>query len=246
LLDPALDPVAAYDRIAGSFARLSEARRPYLEAVERLIVSAVPPGASSLLDIGAGDGRRAIRIAQTAGLKHVVLLDPSAEMRRNWPAGVTAWPMRAEDLHAQTGQYDIITCLWNVLGHIFPANARSEVLRQCARLLAPGGRILVDVSHRYNARHYGVWPTAWRCLRGGSGDVTVTWRPEGIATAGHVFTHREFAGLCRASGVAIERRFVLDYATGALRRWSWQGHLLYVLRHGSDFSGGNAGEKRQG
>ena len=39
-----LDPVAAYDRMAGSWARLSEERRAYLEGIERLIVSAIPRG----------------------------------------------------------------------------------------------------------------------------------------------------------------------------------------------------------
>jgi 2-polyprenyl-3-methyl-5-hydroxy-6-metoxy-1,4-benzoquinol methylase len=225
-----LDPVAAYDRIAPSFARLSEERRAYLEAVERLIVAALPAGSRSLLDIGAADGRRALRIAAGAGIGDITLLEPSAEMRKTWPAGVTAWPIRAQELHTQSGQFDVITCLWNVLGHIFPASARSETLQQCARLLAPGGRILVDVSHRFNARHYGVLPTAWRWFCGGSGDVTVTWRPEGVSTAGHVFTAREFAQLCRAAGVAMERRLVVDYASGAVCRWSFQGHLLYVLR----------------
>jgi 2-polyprenyl-3-methyl-5-hydroxy-6-metoxy-1,4-benzoquinol methylase len=225
-----LDPVAAYDRIASSFARLSEERRAYLDAVERLITSAIPPHACSLLDVGAGDGVRAIRVAQAAGLRDVVLLEPSAAMRENWPAGVTTWAIRAEDLHTQQGQFDAITCLWNVLGHIFPGNARAEVIRQCGRLLAPGGRIFIDVSHRYNAVHYGWLRTAWRFLRGGSRDVVVHWKPEGVSTAGHVFTHREFAGLCRAAGVIIERRFVVDYATGAVRRWSFQGNLLYLLR----------------
>jgi 2-polyprenyl-3-methyl-5-hydroxy-6-metoxy-1,4-benzoquinol methylase len=222
--------------MASSFPRLSEERRAYLDAVERLIVSAIPPGSRSLLDIGAGDGVRSLRIACAAGLQQIVLLEPSAEMRKSWPAHVTAWPVRAEDLHAQRGQFDAITCLWNVLGHIFPASARSEVIRQCARLLAPGGRIFIDVNYRYNANHYGVAPTAWRFLRdraapsGSTGDVVVTWQREGVSTAGHVFTGTEFAELCRTAGVRIEQRFVVDYATGAVRRWSFQGHLLYVLR----------------
>jgi hypothetical protein len=82
-----LDPVDAYDRIAGSFARLSEERRAYLEAIERLIVSAIPRGSKSLLDIGAGDGVRALRIAQAAGLKEVVLLEPSEAMRAELASG---------------------------------------------------------------------------------------------------------------------------------------------------------------
>jgi 2-polyprenyl-3-methyl-5-hydroxy-6-metoxy-1,4-benzoquinol methylase len=231
-----LDPVAAYGRIAPSYARLSEQRRAYLDAIERLVVSTIPAGSHSLLDIGAGDGVRSLRIAQAASLKEVVLLEPAAAMRAYWPAGVTAWATRAEDLHARQGQFDAIACLWNVLGHIFPAKSRGEVLRQCARLLSPAGRIFVDVSHRYNARHYGVAPTARRLLRDRvapgetNGDVVVNWQAEGVRTAGHVFTAREFAELCRAAGVIVERRMIVDYATGALRRWSFQGNLFYVLR----------------
>jgi 2-polyprenyl-3-methyl-5-hydroxy-6-metoxy-1,4-benzoquinol methylase len=225
-----LDPVAAYDRIAPSYTRLSQQRRAYLIAIEQLIVASIPPGASSLLDVGAGDGVRAMRIAQAAGVDDVTMLEPSAAMRKDWPSSVTPWAIRAEELHTQAGQFDAITCLWNVLGHIFPAAARVEVLRQCARLLAPGGRIFVDVSHRYNTAHFGVLPTVWRFLRGSSGDVVVKWHAEGVTTAGHVFSDREFAGLCRMAGVSIARRFVVDYATGAPRQWSFQGHLLYVLR----------------
>ena len=197
-----------------------------------------------MLDIGAGDGVRALRIAQTAELRDVVLLEPSAAMRRHWGAGVTAWPVRAEELHSQHGQFDVITCLWNVLGHIFPASARVEVLRQCSRLLAPGGRIFIDISHRYNTAHYGWAATAWRFLRGSSGDVTVVFNPEGIRTTGHVFTDREFRQLCRTAGLSIERRFVVDYATGAVRQWSFQGQLLYVLRNGDDLVSSDAGKKR--
>ena len=224
-----LDPVAAYDRIAPSYAQLSEQRRAYLDAVERLIVAAIPAGSRSLLDIGSGDGVRALRIAQAAGFRDVTLLEPSPSMRSTWPANVTTWAMRAEDLPSQTGQFDIVTCLWNVLGHIFPAKARVEVLRQCGRLLAPGGRIFVDVSHRYNMAHYGVAPSLWRWLRGSSGDVTVNWRAQGITTLGHVFTAAEFTALCRDAKLSIEQRYVLDYATGELRRSIFQGHLLYEL-----------------
>jgi 2-polyprenyl-3-methyl-5-hydroxy-6-metoxy-1,4-benzoquinol methylase len=182
------------------------------------------------LDIGAGDGMRALRIAQAAGLQEIALLEPSAAMRGHWPASVTAWPIRAEELHAQRGQFDAIACLWNVLGHIFPAAARGEVLRQCARLLAPGGRIFIDVQHRYNAAHYGWLRTGWRFLRRSSRDVVVHWQPLGVSTAGHVFTGREFTNLCRTAGVTIERRFVVNYATGAVCKWGCQGNLLYVLR----------------
>ena len=233
-----LDPVAAYDSIASCFQSLSNERRRYLESVDALVASHVPPGSQSLLDAGAGTGTRALKIAQAAGLTRLVLLDPSVEMRRLWPATVTSWQMRAEDLREADGQFDVITCLWNVLGHVSPRANRLEALRQFARLLASSGKIFVDVNHRYNARQYGRLKTLGRVLRdrlfpdSRNGDVVVTWNIAGncYQTSGHVFTHGEFAGMAVDAGLRIERRYVVDYGSGDPRRWAWQGHLLYVLR----------------
>jgi len=201
------------------------------------VISAIPPGSQSLLDIGAGDGSRAERIAGAAGIRELTLLEPSAEMRRHWAAGVTSWPIRAEKLNEARGEFDVITCLWNVLGHIFPASNRIEVLRQSARLLSPQGKVFVDVNHRYNAAHYGVVRTLARVLYDrvfpseSNGDVKVAWDVAGArcTTSGHVFTGREFRRMAEAAGLAIEKRYLIDYASGEQRRWSFQGNLLYVL-----------------
>ncbi len=146
--------------------------------------------------------------------------------------------MRAEELGAAGGEFDSITCLWNVLGHIFPASKRTEALRQFARLVSPRGKVFVDVSHRYNAAHYGVLPTLWRIIYDWvfpserNGDVAVSWDIAGkrCATAGHVFTDKEFRLMAEDAGLRIEKRYVIDYASGDQRRWGFQGHLLYVMR----------------
>lgn len=237
-----LDPVAAYDRVAPVYARLAAERRAYLDAVNRLVISQIPPGSRSLLDVGAGDGTRAARISGAAGLQDLILLEPSAVMRSRCPAQADIWALRAEDLHCQQGSFDVITCLWNVLGHILPVAARLEVLRQFARLASPHGRIFIDLNHRYNARHYGALATGARFLwdrvspGDSNGDVTITWNIEDhrVSTTGHVFTHGEFAALSRAAGLCIEKRFVVDYASGQLRRRSFEGNLLYILRQPTD------------
>ncbi len=233
-----LDPVAAYDRVAPVYARLAAERGAYLDAIDRLVISRIPPGSRSLLDVGAGDGARAARIAAAAGLRDLILLEPSGVMRSQCPAQANIWALRAEDLRRQQGSFNVITCLWNVLGHILPTAARVEVLRQFERLASPEGRIFIDVNHRYNAPHYGALATVARFLHDrvspgdGNGDVRVSWNVEGhrVSTTGHVFTHREFTALCRDAALSIEKRFVVDYVSGRLRRWSWEGNLFYVLR----------------
>jgi SAM-dependent methyltransferase len=230
------DPVQAYDRIAPEFARLSQQRRAYLDQIDQLVISEIPRGAVSMLDIGAGDGLRAARIARACQLTDVVMLEPSAAMRGLWPPGTRAWPIRAEELSEATGQFDVITCLWNVLGHIFPAAARIDVLRQCARLLSANGRLLIDIAHRCNARHYGLVPTLLRMLRDRvlpneeNGDVTAGWSVNGpnFTTKGHVFTDGEFRRISSAAGLKIHKRFAVDYATGQIHRSKFAGQLLYV------------------
>ena len=229
-----LDPIAAYDRIAPVFARIAEKRKPYLDSIDRLVISLIPPQSHSMLDVGSGDGRRARRIAQQRDIADLVLMEPSVAMQGS---DAEIRTLRAEELHLIEGEFDVITCLWNVLGHIFPASSRAEVLRQFARLVSPHGRIFVDVNHRYNARHYGAIPTTLRFLYDAlkwserNGDAVVSWDVEQVhcSTQGHVFTHPEFRSIIHAAGLNIETRFVVDYATGECRRWSIQGHLLYVL-----------------
>jgi SAM-dependent methyltransferase len=232
-----LDPVAAYDQIGPVFARVAEKRRPYLNSIDQLVISRIPAGSRSMLDVGAGDGARACRIAQARNIAQLVLVEPSVAMQGKSGSGAKCRTMRAEELHLAEGEFDVITCLWNVLGHIFPSESRLEALRQFARLVSPQGRIFVDLHHRYNVRHYGAIPTALRFLRDhlswneANGDVAVAWDVAEVrcTTRGHVFTDREFRSLAQGSGLNIDKRFVVDYATGECRRWSIEGHLLYVL-----------------
>jgi SAM-dependent methyltransferase len=232
-----LDPVAAYDLIAPHFAALAEQRRAYLDGVDRLVIASIPPGSRRLLDCGAGDGVRSRCIAQSCQIPELVLLEPSVQMQGKDRGAAEILTLRAEDLHQVAGAFDVITCLWNVLGHVSPAAGRAEVLRQFARLLSPGGKVFIDVNHRYNFRHYGVVPTAMRFVHDllssdeRNGDVAVTWSlgEAECMTSGHVFMHREIVRMCDSAGLRIEKRFVLDYATGQERSRSFEGNLLYVL-----------------
>ena len=177
-----------------------------------------------MLDAGAADGTRSRRIAAACGIPELVMLEPSVAMQGAREG--CFWTMRAEELGSASGEFDVITCLWNVLGHV---SDRVEALRQFARLLAPEGRAILDVNHRYNARQYGVLPTLGRFLRDTvawretSGDVEFPWGK------GHVFTHREMIALFGAAGLRVRKRIVVDYETGQVRRRSCEGQLLYVL-----------------
>ena len=234
------DPVLAYDRLAKDYAELAKKRVHYLAGVEREVLSRVPRGSSSLLDIGAGDGSRALRIASAARISRIVLAEPSGKMLSLAPNGATVWRDRAEDLGSRRSSetFDVITCLWNVLGHVRGESRRVQTLSAVKNLLSEKGRFFLDVTHRYNLRSYGILPTAARLLhdffvRGETnGDVAANWKIGNarISTYGHVFTHNEVPGLATNSGLKLEERVVIDYETGDVRTRAFQGNLLYVFR----------------
>lgn len=232
------DPVSVYDAVAPSFALLAAERRSYLDAIDRLIASHAPRGARSLLDAGAGDGRRSRLIASATGCGSIVLAEPSAGMRRASASPEGYVDLRIENLDRLEGEFDIILCLWNVIGHVFPHAGRAAAMAQFRRLLSPRGRLFIDVNHRYNAARYGIVRTAGRYLYDRlhpserNGDVTAAWRLAGreYRVNGHVFATAEMERLAAAGGLGIERRFVVDCETGRERRFAAQGHLLYIMK----------------
>ena len=232
-----LAPVAAYDAFAPYYKSYSEARSRYLRKIESIIISRAS-GADSLLDVGAGDGARALRIAQAAGIARVVLVEPSKAMRAQCPDSAEVWPCSASEIPDTAPQFPLITCLWNVLGHIRGSEQRLGVLARLKRRLIPGGTIFLDVTHRYNAASYGWTRTLARVVHDifsqKHGDVIVSWPANGqpIRTQGHVFTHAEMKQLFRSSGLDIVARWVIDYETGDERRFSTSGNLLYQLAAG--------------
>ena len=178
-----LDSVDAYNRIAPVFRALAEKRAVYCSRIDSIITLMIPAESRSLLDVGAGDGSRGSRIAIAAGCKDIVLVEPSREMGCvSQHLGAKILPIRAEALDLVEGSFDVIICLWNVLGHILPSAKRQEVFCQFRRLLSAKGKIFIDVSHRYNLHYYGLLPTAIRFLRDvihTSADGEVNWEVAG-------------------------------------------------------------------
>jgi 2-polyprenyl-3-methyl-5-hydroxy-6-metoxy-1,4-benzoquinol methylase len=226
-----LDAVAAYDRIAPGYRELSERRRAYLDAVDAEILRRVPRGAGSLIDVGAGDGRRAVAIAERAGVSRVVLVEPSAGMRGLIAQGVEVWNQRVEAMADPGARFDVVLCLWNVLGHV-PGELRVAALRNLGSLCSAGGLIVLDVIHGYNVAECGLGVVLRRLLSSRSGDVPVKWRTAAgdVETVGHVFTAGEMEGLFREAGLDVVERIVLNYETGRRESWAALGNLLYVLR----------------
>jgi SAM-dependent methyltransferase len=231
-----IDAVTAYDALAPYYKAISAARSPYLEAVER-IVSTYARGAGSLLDIGAGDAMRTCVIAESAGISRIVAVEPSAAMRAQCMQEVQFWECSAAELPETDLEFDLIICLWNVLGHVRTTEERLLTLARARKLLGPGGMMFVDVNHRYNAVVHGWVRTMWHMLydffswSDTNGDVVVSWKIGSlpICTHGHLFTQKELKILFRSAGLSVRDEWVLNYRTGETCKSPLHGSLLYRL-----------------
>jgi 2-polyprenyl-3-methyl-5-hydroxy-6-metoxy-1,4-benzoquinol methylase len=229
-----LETLPAYDALAPWYKAYSQTRLSYLHSIERLITARIA-GARSLLDVGAGDGSRALRIAASARISEIVLVEPCEAMRDLCVTPCDVWTCKASEIRS-TRRFDVIICLWNVLGHIQAHERRASLVR-LRQMLGPSGTLFLDVNHRYNAAEYGWAITCIRRLRDflswseTNGDVVLDWTAGErlIRTRGHVFTLAELNHLFFSASLQIQRLWVVDYTTGAERGYPCFGNLLYQL-----------------
>jgi SAM-dependent methyltransferase len=225
-----------YDELAPWFRSYSERRRAYLSGIDELVVPRLR--GTSLLDVGAGDGVRARRLARRAGLRRLVLVEPNMPMARLCDGpGAEVLTVRAEELSMPGECFDNATCLWNVLGHIETHADRVRALRNISRLLAPGATLHLDLQNRYNVRAYG-----WRKVTGnlvrdlrhprgenGGRRFKIDLGDRRLSARGYLFSPAESSRMIEAAGLRIVRRLVVDYRTGELRRTWMEGQLFYEL-----------------
>lgn len=228
-----------YDALAPHYREYAARKSAYLDAVDAFVLANLPDAHDSLLDVGAGDGVRGMALAGRIGVRRVVLAEPAREMAAlcRTAGAADVWQCAAQDLPQAIGQFDVILCLWNVLGHLPSPSVRVEALARMAALLAPGGRLFLDVNNRHNARAYGQLRVLGRRLVDfvapdpARGDADFVWQIAGraVPSMGHLFTPGELSGLVVSSPLRIRRRVAIDYSSGRVDESPFDGQLVLVL-----------------
>ena len=140
------------------------------------------------------------------------------------------------------GSMQVITCLWNVLGHLPSIHERKIALQRMELFLAHNGKIILDVSNRYNMAHYGAGVVIGNILKDvlfpyvSHGDETYTIyvnKKISIPSSCHFFSPFEIDTLIRKTKLQILEKKYIDYQTGKTVRTFLQGHIAYVLQRTS-------------
>jgi ubiquinone/menaquinone biosynthesis C-methylase UbiE len=128
------------------------ARSSDLSACELLLFDTYLKPGMAILDLGVGGGRTTPYLSEIAS--HYVGLDYSAEMievcRAKFP-DLQFVVADASDLSSfLDGSFDAVVFSFNGLGHLSPDEKRLQCLRECRRVLKPGG-IFIFSSHNPRA-----------------------------------------------------------------------------------------------
>lgn len=235
--------VELYNKFAPYYRSYSRKKSIYINSVDRLVLKNLPERNRRVLDVGCGDGARGVRLFKKMRGERMLMIDSSNEMiklaRKLETQNIK---IRKLDISQQElmfeEQFDIILCLWNVLGHIPNINQRLKALKNMKRALANGGKIYIDISNRYNIRYYGLSKVFTNIIKDffkpspTNGDFNykiIVNKHIKLNSTCHFFNPFEFKSLIKKAGLKVEKWYSVNYKTGQIEKTFFQGHLFYIL-----------------
>lgn len=231
-----------YNRLAPYFSSYSKRKQLYLDSIDKIVVKLIDKKGTHMLDVGAGDGVRGNKIFKLIRFKKLVSIDNSAEMislcESRFKNRLFKLDISSDDTMIIVDKFDVITCLWNVLGHIPTQKKRLKAMIKMKKLLKDKGKIFIDVSNRYNIAYYGLLNVFTNMVKDlishseKNGEFAYTLRIDkrvSIPSSNHFFTPNEMEKLIRDAGLAIVKKIYINYNTGVIEKTFLKGNLFYML-----------------
>ncbi len=228
-----------YTEFTKSYEAYASNRRAFIDAVDNFVKSESALY-RSIIDVGSGNGKRARRIADSIKARSLTLVDNSSIMidlsRQINNANVLFANIASPDF-TSAKKYEIVLCLWNVLGHILSAKERNMALNNLKNLIATGGVLFLDINNRYNVSQYGIDAVLRNILKdalaskdsNGDFELTLDAGINEIRTKVHIFSPYEIERLIKSAGLKILKKQVINYSTGEKRKSIFGGQLIYKL-----------------
>lgn len=224
-----------YDKIANDYSALLKHRARYLRAIENEINNSNQ--IHSYLDIGCGDGERSRRIIELICPSRAVLIDESVEMIKRFkgPKNINIETKVGDFLAIELNEkFDLISCLWNVFGHLDSPKIRLEFLIRMFNYLNTGGCIYIDVNNRYNAKNYGRWNVMKSMIKDfirlkGRGYWNLK-ADNNISSKVYIHNPFELDRIIRKAGFSNFQKLYFDYDTGKRVNSFFQGQILYIIQ----------------
>jgi 2-polyprenyl-3-methyl-5-hydroxy-6-metoxy-1,4-benzoquinol methylase len=239
-----------YSKFAKYYRQYSKKRQKYLDKIDQLILNSLPnDSVISLLDVGCGDGVRIKRLYDKSAnnITQMTLVDNCPPMitlackKLKDSKNVEIRLVDISDTQLTTklrGKFEVICCLWNVLGHIETDNKRILALRNMKKMLTKDGKIFLDVNNRYNFLQYGfknVLINIWKDVtdpKSENGDFSYKIKVMNnceINAITHIFNKLEMARIIKKAELRILRLIPVNYNKGTIVSSTFFGQLFYIL-----------------
>jgi 2-polyprenyl-3-methyl-5-hydroxy-6-metoxy-1,4-benzoquinol methylase len=205
----------------------------------------LPNRCERILDVGCADGVRGHHLFTNARGSEIWMMDNCQEMceRARQIEGMSGEHILNFDItqdtqnHLPNDYFDVVWCLWNVLGNIAEYPRRIEALAHMKEVMRQNGRIFIDVNNRYNLANYG-----WKILtenlfndiiRPNRNNGTVEYKikvtdNKEIDSYCHFFNPKELPEIFKELDLKVLKSVYVDYTTGALTH-QWGGQMFYVV-----------------
>jgi len=221
------DVERVFDGMAADYDELEPWYEHLYARVHAILRETLGPATAAALDAGCGTGFQAAVLEALGYGTHGIDVASAllAVARRRLPR-VRFVRGRLEALPYAGGSFDAVACCGSTLSFVAdPAAALTEI----GRVLRPGGRLLLEVEHKWSADltwmvasavtgdafGYGVsGPMLWRAFARPLGESCVLPYPGYGAL--RLFTARELRGLLAAAGLVIARTWGIHSVTGVL------------------------------
>ena len=211
-----------YRNLVPFYRNYSKEKQEYLDGVDAQIIPYIQDGIS-LLDLGTGDGVRILNLLKKSKkiLKKVSLVDNCPEMlkciKSNNLVSVEKKDFSSKDFFLDS-KFDVITSLWNVLGHINSCMVIQSLMNM-ARHLKNDGIIIIDVNNRYNCKQYGInaiknyFLDKISRIQTGDFSFEFCFNNTKISSFVHLFSQEEIESFFQKSGLIIQKKLYINYRT---------------------------------
>lgn len=186
------------------------------------------------LDVGSGDGRRSLKIAKNVVVKGLIyLVDNSEKMldKTNLNEKVSVLNISVDELNSDI-KFDLITCLWNVLGHFPNKKSRVDFFKKIESLLSDDGAFIFDVNNRYNIAQYGKENVANNIKSDAlntenSGWYTLGKKPN--QTKVYIHSPFDIYDYIESTNLVVDETRYINYDSGFEVNTFFEGQLLYKI-----------------
>lgn len=225
-----------YNKLARKYSEVSIQKLAYILSINQIITENAPKSVQNYLDIGCGDGLRTKRIIEMIQPDQATLVDTSAEMMNLARLNVLNATYKCIDPIGieEEEKFDLITSLWNVIGHFPDFEYKSRFFQKISVLLSEEGCFILDVNNRFNTAHYGITSVLRNYVKdlayGSASGYFQLQTNDQVKT--HVYIHKpnELEKYLADAHLRVINKLYVNYMNGAIEKSPFRGQMVYILK----------------